>query len=469
MPSLLRSLGIVAAVALAAPVVVARAGVVGLDIDRAQQTVAMDPRGDLVATGAVRIGRNFATIGVAKMSGTTGQLLWSRHITGQQRQPGDDVGAVAIDAAGDVFVGGSLYRKFRSVFAVAKLSGRTGARRWLTIVPSVAPGKYGSDGGVTHLAVDGNGDVVVDGVLADAEGDLVSTIVRLGGGTGAIQWRYRDTGFALAEGIAIDGHGDVVAAGDPGAIKLAGSDGHVLWRDSATPAFVRALRVDAHDDVVLGGAVGPQQSFGAAKLSGSDGHLLWAATIVTSPGYWQSAWDVRVDATGDVIAAGFTADPGSGPPRNVDLNTFTVAKFAGDTGNERWRRMIVGTGESGPATARSLLVDPAGDVVVTGTILNAKTCFDWFVGKLTGASGDVVWQRSFDGTEKARQCQWDNSDGGGPPPLHFGTDKDIGEDVMLDAKGRVVAVGLLSNRGHAPLKRTLTVKQLSLATGGRAN
>jgi hypothetical protein len=40
---------------------------------------------------------------------------------------------------------------------------------------------------------------------------------------------------------------------------------------------------------------------------------------------------------------------------------------------------------------------------------------------------------------------------------------------MLGAKGRVVAVGLLSNRGQAALKRTLTLKQLSLATGARAN
>lgn len=465
-PLLRRSWSLAAVALLAAVVGSARAGVVDLDITAEQQTIAMDPRGDLLATGSVRVGRNFGTIGVAKMSGATGRLLWRRHLTGQRRKPGDGVGAVAVDASGDVFVGGSLYRNFRSVFAVAKLSGRTGARRWLTIVPGVAAGKYGIDGAVTHLAVDRSGDVVVDGVLADAEGDLASGIVRLAGGTGAIEWQYQ-TDVSVGEAIAIDSHGDVVAAGDPGAVKLTGSDGHVLWQDSATPAFVRALRIDAHDDVVLGGAVGPQQSFGAAKLSGSDGHLLWTATVVTSPGYWQSAWDVGVDATGDVIAAGFTAAPGSGPILDVNDNTFTVAKFAGDTGHERWRRMIVGNGESGPAEARSLLVDSTGDVLVTGMILNTTTCFDWVVAKLMGASGDVVWQRTFDGTETAHVCQWSPGEGGGPAPPHYGTDQDIGEDVMLDAEGRVVAVGLLSNRGRSRVVRTLAVKQLSQATGRR--
>lgn len=412
-------------------------GIVAHGMSVGRQTVAMDARGDVILAGDIRVARVWGTIQVVKISGATGEVLWTRGITGQRRKPGDGVNAVALDRAGDVVVGGTIYQGGQFHFGVVRLSGRTGARRWRVVLPSAGYDQ------VTALAVDPAGDVLAGGGFSTGGGRR-SAVVKLSGSTGAEEWRNVEV--AAVQTLAIDAANDVIAV-DATAVKLSAADGHTLWRSAARPVSVSALALDGNDDVVLGGAisVGAGDYFGAMKVSGATGDMIWQTAIVTSLTFWQSAFDIRTDPNGDVVAAGFTADPRT--PYTAGPGIFTVAKFAGQSGVERWRQLLPATGEPGePVGAIALRVDPAGDVVATGTVLNQHTCFDWAIYKLSGATGDVLWSRMVDGTEQTRVCEYDTSDGGPPPGPHVATDQDRGYAIFLDTRRRITAVGGLSDR-----------------------
>ena len=80
--------------------------------------------------------------------------------------------------------------------------------------------------------------------------------------------------------------------------------------------------------------------------------------------------------TGDVVAAG-----------GIRTNAgFTVLKFDGATGAERWRQVIMGP--AGPGIARAVAVDGHGDVVAAGQSRDHGNAYGGFtVIKLDGASG----------------------------------------------------------------------------------
>jgi hypothetical protein len=231
-----------------------------------------------------------------------------------------------------------------------------------------------------------------------------------------------------------------------------------VWRNDAVSGRSEALALDRSEDVFVAGLITSwtiANAFGVIKVSGATGALLWQNAIGI-PDVYQEAFDVTTDTVGDVVAAGMTHDP-------VTLDDFTVVKFAGETGAERWRRKINGAvGANDQALA--VVVNPTGDVYAAGILDDRRTCFDFAVARLSGASGDVQWLKTVDGTEKATTCRFDCDDGGCTPGAHEGTDQDRAVAVMLDAKGRVVAGGGLSNRRRGgPVHEDFTVVRWSPA------
>jgi hypothetical protein len=85
-----------------------------------------------------------------------------------------------------------------------------------------------------------------------------------------------------------------------------------------------------------------------------------------------------VDAAGDVVAAGWTTDMDAAP------NFFTVIKFDGVTGAERWRRII--PTPSGCCLSGVSAVDAAGDVVAAGSVQDNDGSH-YTVVKLRGTDG----------------------------------------------------------------------------------
>ncbi len=254
------------------------------------------------------------------------------------------------------------------------------------------------------VAVDGVGDVVTAGGIASDE-RVDFAVVKLAGATGSERWRRILTGKADAGGeanaVAVDGRGDIVAAGYVGGvarfpgqfavIKLKGTNGGELWRRIITGKAARtreeatAVVVDSAGSVVVVGntASGFDSEAVVVKLDGNSGAEIWRRNLFCREG---GKVRIALDAGGAVVAAGrgcpIGTPPGSGP--------FSVVKLDGSSGVERWRYSL----NIRDGTAFAVAVDGSGDVVATGNTASDRTGGDFVVVKVDGQSGTERWRRT---------------------------------------------------------------------------
>jgi hypothetical protein len=83
---------------------------------------------------------------------------------------------------------------------------------------------------------------------------------------------------------------------------------------------------------------------------------------------------------GDVLVGGIVSSP--------DRFDVLVRKLVGATGGEVWSSQIDGDAVNGEDTARAVVADSAGDVLVGGTLHQSATGRDFAVLKLSGATGE---------------------------------------------------------------------------------
>jgi outer membrane protein assembly factor BamB len=405
-------------------------------------SVAMDARGDVVVGGSVRVASVAGAFDglVIKLSATTGAEIWRRTIANGA------IESLIVDASGDVVAGGD----FAIGGTILKLAGASGDETWRYVLP---------EGAFHAVVAAADGDVAAVGALRSRRPPFPSalSVVMLDGDSGAERWRHqgppsRDTAVA----VAVDVTGDVVACGDttPDArgptaftvLKLDRRSGRVLWRRSMRGAAhgedqCDAVAIDRSRNVVaVGRTVGrdAQVAFTVAKLDGSTGHALWRRIAIGStPRQRGRARSVVVEPSGKLIAAGSISNQGSG----VDV---ALVKLNAN-GSRHWRRMIHGTvreslrdppypGEG----AWALAVDPTGDVVAVGAIIDtAEADMSFMVTKLARTTGRVKWLRT------------------------LGRGTSLATAVAIAPGGTIVAAGGL----HTAATRDFAVVQLDGASG----
>src|SRR5262249_56377318 len=153
-------------------------------------------------------------------------------------------------------------------------------------------------------------------------------------------------------------------------------------------SFATDVAFDPNGDIIAGGQLanaGTGRDFAVAKLNGSDGSVAWLRTF--SGGNNADAERVnrlRVDASGDVVAAGWLPLAGGG-------RAFYVQKLHGDTGAEAWAEpyMISVPGHTG--SARAVDIDGEGNLAVAGFAFAGVTERGKVV-KLDGATGSAIWE-----------------------------------------------------------------------------
>jgi putative pyrroloquinoline-quinone binding quinoprotein len=295
-------------------------------------TVALHPSGDVIASGILgQVGDPSSPPVILRLSAATGALVWRQDPTGMVGNFG--FLGLAIDPAGDVVFGNGLSE------TVAKLAAGDGSTLWqvpgshvLAVVGSdvvVRDGDHvkriqGSDGAETwtydfggfplSIAIDSGGDVFVVGVNPPT-GFLAA---RLTGSTGAEVWRRDDPLSLGADRLVVDAAGDLVIGSILGNVrKVRGSDGADVW---SVPGSVLAIAVDAAGDVAAGGNA-------LTKRRGTDGTPLWSSSVPYGIGA------LAFDPSGDLVVAGEVLSPFTGPDA-------ALAKVAGDTGEEIWRRVL---------------------------------------------------------------------------------------------------------------------------------
>ena len=393
----------------------------------------IDANGDVVAVGVTQNGGASSDFTVVKLSGATGAKIWRRVISGTAATPDGEGRAVAVDSGGNVVAAGFISNpnSLRD-FTVVKLAGSDGAELWRRVIDGTASLNDLS----RSVRLDAADNVVAGGEINNTATGMDFAVVKLSGATGAVLWRRVIDGSAslddLARSVRVDPAGDVVAGGelrntastDLFVVKLAGASGAEIWRrvidgTAGGNDESRSVRIDPVGDVVAAGALvntGTGKDFAVVKLSGATGAEIWRRVVNGTASVDDLVRSVRVDAAGDVVAAGELQNIGSG----IDL---AVIKLAGGTGAEVWRRVINGTA-SGKDAAHAVRVDATGDILAAGALQNAGTDLDFTVVKLSGADGSEVWRREINGTAS------------GP---------DQASALSEDATGDVVAAGFTQN------------------------
>jgi len=369
----------------------------------------------------MRIGRTGLALACGLALVTRGAGAWQVALDGSAKGP-DTATAVAVDAAGNVVAAGSMTTAGGQDLAVVKLAGTDGSPLWPAPV-TVDGAAHGADA-ASALVLDGMGDVVVAGKLVNAgvKGDFA--VLKLAGADGSARWPAPFTldGTAAdstdeATGVAIDGNGDVLAAGytqnagtslDFTVVKLAGADGSPLWPAPVTLGgtanagdLAHAIAVDADGNALVAGFTentGTKIDFTVVKLAAADGAELWRRTITgTTSGGVDQAVAIAVDGGGDVVAAGFTQNGSTG----IDL---TVVKLSGADGTPRWPApvKVSGTGAESDDEATAVAVDGDGDVVAAGLLQHADAdgnpVPDFVVVKLRGTDGAEGWRKIVGGS-----------------------------------------------------------------------
>jgi len=333
---------------------------VGGTSDDGVNGVAIDGQGNVIVAGycasTVDFGDGVGTFGygkdafVAKYSGVNGSLLWAKRFGGDY----DDYGyGVAVDSSNNVIVtgmftasvnfgGGTLTSAGGGDMFVVKLDGATGNHMW-----SKRFGNVNTDYGY-GVAVDGSGNAVLIGRYAGA--------LDLGGGT----------------------MNSVSNSYDSFVMKLRGTDGGYVWSRSMGGSgqdFANGVAVDGSGNVVVTGYFEQSVNFGGgtlssaglrdvfvAKYSGTTGGYLWAKQLGGSGS--DSGNGVAVDGSGNVVLTGSfsgSVNFGGGAIAGLDIDVY-VAKY--DTnGGYVWAERF---GDIYNQFGNAVAVKGASNIAVTG-------------------------------------------------------------------------------------------------------
>jgi outer membrane protein assembly factor BamB len=292
-------------------------------------------------------------IGVSKLSGATGHLLWSWSTT---LPPYTYARALAVDNNGNAVVhwGGWL----------VKLAAASGAELWRKTVAD--------DAHLNALIADTAGDIFAAGGLSLSSTTGSFGILKYSGVTGDEIWRRSISiskgprtrnAWEWAEAVALSPDGEVVAGG------------------------LLGCSVEPH------GCKGPVEDMGIAKVSAPTGTEIWRANLNgrrgARPGLEDQVRAIAIDPNGDVVVGGLLDNSrkfaGTGMEYSLE---YAVAKLSGTTGREIWRRLLSplrfqGTpGLDASSIAESVAILPDGDVVAGGFLHQ-----DLAVARLSGLSG----------------------------------------------------------------------------------
>jgi len=316
--------------------------------DDAAAAVATDAAGNVFVVGTVSNNGN-SDIYVSKLQATDGNEVWSDLDNGPGN--GDDAGtALAVDAAGDVIVAGASDNGRNLDLVVTKFSGADGRRLWSDRYNGTGDG----DDGATSVAVDGQGNIVVTGVSAGAGGDRDLYTAAYDGWTGKRLWFERFDGIRGRDEAAFPFG---LALGPLNSVALAGSTQMTAPPNAEWDFLTVAYAVPS-----------PQVDADADGLPDAWESTFFGTTVGHGPGD-----DADNDGVNERLEYAFgmnptAADPGRvpGPVVNGGFLTLTLSKRSGVT----FTVETSGTLAAGSWSVGTTLVtaDTAGTLTVRDTV-----------------------------------------------------------------------------------------------------
>ncbi len=335
------------------------------------EAIAVDTFGNVYVTGGSDgsgTGRDYATI----KYDPEGAEIWVARYNGPRNNQ-DWAHAIAVDGAGNVYVtgdsGGGIVRDYATI-----KYDREGAELWVA--------RYNGPADLLDaaaaLAIDAAGNVYVTGKSIGIDTVYDYATIKYDR-DGAELWvaRYDGPGnhWDWAAAIAVDSSGYVYVTGDSrDSAELANyatikydPEGTELWvaRYSGPEdagGYAHAIAIDGAGQVYVTGEgwrSDEQYDFATIKYDAA-GEEFWAARYNGDRNLWDGGYAVALDAAGNVYVTGYTDfEPIFGP--ETDCATI---KYDPD-GEEMWVAKYNGPAD-GSEIAAALAVDGAGRVYVTG-------------------------------------------------------------------------------------------------------
>jgi hypothetical protein len=234
--------------------------------------------------------------------------------------------------------------------------------------------------------------------------------------------QHRDTGtpYGIEQPkVVSDAQGNIIVASsarydaagcDMLVVKYSRTNGAVLWQryyNGPGPAgdswdVPTGLAVDANGDIVLTGKsknanLSYDYDYYTAKYSGTNGAILWekrfnGGTVVG--GSSDTPVAVALDGSGNAIVTGTSS---VNPSPGVYHSDFYTIKYASTNGTQIWAKRYNGPAGTGADQPVALVVDAAGNVVVTGNSAGVGTSYDYYTAKYSRTDGSLLWEKRYNG------------------------------------------------------------------------
>jgi uncharacterized delta-60 repeat protein len=323
-------------------------------------------------TGKIAGANGDYSYGTIKYDRSNGNRVWSR-LENSGAGNSDEAVAIAVDAPGNVYVAGNSFSSSRDwSYKVIKYD-RDGNLQWTAL--SDANENSANPDEVFAMAIDAAGNVYVTGIGYDHDEGLDDYMtVKYNGSNGQILWKklYHDNAEDQAIALALDHKGGVYVTGrsrnsvgdwDYVTIKYDAADGTELKTanynsgDNDTP---KALALDGAGNIfVTGGSQQPNTGYDYLTIKyNADLDTVWTRRY-NYPGVndYEMANDLALDAAGNVYVTGVSY-------RGLEsVYDYATVKY-NPQGAESWIIRYEGPGDDIPS---AIAIDPEGHVYVTGS------------------------------------------------------------------------------------------------------
>ncbi|UOQ64717.1 SBBP repeat-containing protein [Hymenobacter volaticus] len=392
---------------------IARYSGYGNSFDGAKDVVA-DAAGNVYVTG-YSFGSNSYDYVTVKYS-ASGQQLWATRYNGASQS--DDVPTgIALDAAGNVYVTGASYGTSATGYnyATVKYNGTNGQLLFSAIYTSEPRfSTLPSTDLAADIATDAAGNVYVTGSSYGISTNSYDYTTLKYSTSGQLQWvsQYIGSGTStdndLASNLALDNAGNVYVAGnsyrnnqgDYLTVKYS-NGGTQLWASRYNgPAngydLMRDLAVDANGSVYITGTSdnGSNYDYATVRYSTS-GQQLWATRYNGAGNDYDEATSLVVDNAGNAVVTGYAL----GSNGTWD---YTTIKYA--VGGQPLWESYYNSPDNSYDEARDVAVDAANNVFVTGRSYNGSGQLDYATAKYAAATGQQLWASRYSGTVTGDQA-----------------------------------------------------------------
>ncbi len=403
----------------------------------AANALALDAAGNIYVSGhSTGIGSVWDMTTIKYNS--SGVQQWEGRYNGPANG-GDDGSAVAVDAAGNVYMtGGSTGSGTAADYTTIKYNS-AGAQQW--VARYNGPGN--GDDFANALAVDGTGNVYVTGYSTGIGSSWDYATIKYDS-LGVQQWvvRYNGPGNGVdnANALIVEGTSNIIVTGESAGSGTSSDYATIKYNSAGVQQWIsryngpgngadiaNALIVDGTSNtIVTGESIGSGTSSDYATIKyNSSGVQQWVSRYNGSSNGVDNANALIVDGTGNTIVTGESAGSGT------SLDYATV--MYNSTGGQQWVSRYNGPGNSNDV-ANALALDGAGNVFAAGWSMGSGTSTDYATIKYN-AAGVQQWVSRYNGP---------------------GNSNDAANALAVDGSGNVCVTG--SSVGSGTILDWLTIK-----------